>query len=93
MLKTKTTMQKIKVSAIEYHRNGVSGNGFHVVLFKSKKDGERKESNFIATVFEEVGTVAVICLDLLPEISMLGGNAWRGDNFEPELRKAIAAKN
>lgn len=40
---------------------------------------------------QEKGSCAVICLDLIPEVGVKfgGGNSWRGDHYEDELRKAI----
>lgn len=68
------------------HRNGVSGNLFHAVRFNDPQYG-----NFLATVFEEPGNVAVINLDLLPEHGVaFGENSWRGDNYETFLRNGIA---
>jgi len=80
-------MEKLvtSIEQIEYHRNGVGGIGFSVVLFKS--EGE----SMIAFVFDEPGCVAVMRRDDIAEgrISMGEGAAFRGDHFEDELRKAI----
>ena len=79
----------IKIHAIEYHRNGVAGNGFHAILFTCPEHG-----NFLATVFPEKGQCAVINTDLLITNGVkLGINSWRGDWFETELRKAIASQD
>lgn len=77
-----------KVHRIRYHRNGISGAGFHTVLFSHIPDqhnvkwtipGERQ---FIGIVFEEPSHVAVLALDDLE-------SRWRGDNFEKDLRDSI----
>ena len=68
----------LTIDSVTYHRNGVSGEGFHSVAFGW--DGRK----MIATVFEGQGACAVIDLGDLCE-------NWRGDHFEPQLRKAIAA--
>jgi hypothetical protein len=62
---------------VAYHRNGVSGNGFHLVSFThdSKAMG--------AVVFEEPGDVAVFRLFGIDD-------KYRGDLFESALREAIA---
>lgn len=77
---------KLKITKIDYHRNGVAGNGFHVVLFTWRN------RNMVATVFEGAGNCAV--LDMY-ETAMghleYPENRWRGDDFEPQLRAAIAA--
>lgn len=47
----------------------------------------------LATVFDEPGHVAVVDVLKLsdPKIGVaFGGNSWRGDRFEAELRQAIA---
>lgn len=78
-----------KLIAIDYHRNGVGGNGFHVVLFTSEED---HAGMFVATVFDELGSVAVLNVPLLTEgcIEFARGNSWRGDRFEPWLRAQIS---
>ena len=80
-----------KIKQIDYHRNGIGGEGFYAVLFSTTKDGGDKE-NMLATVFPAEGHCAVIDLDLVPEYGVtFGANSWRGDNYEPELRAAIKA--
>ena len=78
-------MSKMKVQEIARHRNGVSGNGFDVVKFSTRADG-----NMIAIVFEGAGDCAVFNLDKLTEGKIaFGENSWRGDNYEYDLRVAI----
>jgi hypothetical protein len=76
-----------KVTAIASHRNGVAGESFNVVLFTSREGHD----NMVAIVFPEPRHVAVFDRDMLGhgEIRMCV-NSWRGDDFEPELRAAIA---
>ena len=73
----------MKITNIVWHRNG-SGhlNGFHSVEFTGT-EGAENGRKFVATVFENSDCcVSVLCLgDLTLN--------WRGDAFEPELRKAI----
>ena len=71
----------LQVHSINYQRNGISGNGFHVVHFDWNNSGEECK-NMVATVFYEEKYCGVICLDDLTQ-------AWRGDYFEDALRKAI----
>ena len=83
-------MQKLisRVVGIEYHRNGVSGTGFHIVHFK-KPEG-RKRQDMIAIVFDEPGCVAVFDYDKFKAGDFAWmSNSWRGDDFESELRTAI----
>ncbi len=64
-----------------YHRNGCSGNGFQVTLFKDKG---RK---MIAIDFKEEGYIAVFDKDLLDKDNIDGfDNAWRGDVYQKELK-------
>jgi hypothetical protein len=77
---------KIKVKELAWHRNGVGGEGFYAVLF-TWFDGEDREAHMLAHVFDGLGQCAVHCLD--KKTVKIGVNSWRGDHFEPELRKAI----
>lgn len=81
-----------RVTAIAYHRNGVSGEGFYVVRFQPYV-ASGVEDEMVAVVFDAPGHVAVFDLDKLAHGTIaFGENSWRGDDFEPELRKAIAAR-
>ena len=80
---------KIKASEIEWHRNGISGEGFYAVRFTSRVCDE--SLNFLATVFDPRGFVSVICLDYIADHGVGVGNKWRGDEFAPAIRKAIKA--
>ena len=85
------TMKKLisKIVKIEYHRNGVSGEGFHIVNFKMRQDREY-ERVMIAIVFHTPHHIAVFDFDKLKEGNFDWlANSWRGDDFEPELREAI----
>ena len=82
---------KIKIKEIAFHRNGICGAGFYAVLFTSKDQGD-KLRNMVAAVFDEPNHVAVLDIDETQSgnIGFAMGNSWRGDRFEPELRKAIS---
>ena len=76
-----------KVVQVAFHRNGVSGTPFHVILFTSD---EAPANPKMAVVFDQPGAVAVFDLDLLSEgVIKFGQNSFRGDDFEPDLRLAI----
>jgi hypothetical protein len=78
---------KIKVISMDYHRNGVGGNPFYVVLFTSK-DGDK--GTMLGIVFPEKDSVAVLGVDKLTNGDIkFASNSWRGDRFEPALRLAI----
>lgn len=83
---------KIKVEQIEYHRNGISGEPFYVVLFRDLTEGDNSQVK-VATVFEASKHVAVLGLDGLNEGNIGMGNKWRGDNYEPLFRKVIEGVN
>ena len=77
-------MYKSKIINVAYHRNGVAGNGFHVVHFRSGRD------NMYGVVFEEKGNVAVFNQKLLSEgVIEAGVNSYRGDDYEAFLRWAV----
>ena len=75
-----------RVHSVAFHRNGVAGEGFYAVSFSTREmiPGTRQRWALIAAVFEARGRVAVLSPGCVLE-------CWRGDNFEPELRSAIAA--
>lgn len=64
-----------------YHRNGVAGAGFHACDFALREG--RSWRPMTAIVFEAAGHVAVT--DLAKPAAR-----WRGDDFEPFLRRLIA---
>lgn len=80
---------RIHVHKVCRHRNGVGGNGFHVVLFSFRSGGQTHR--MVACVFEERGNVAVLDIaeTALGNIGFAEGNSWRGDEFESQLRDAI----
>lgn len=82
---------KLKINEVAYHRNGVCGAPFWAVRFRWRPDGESQEENFIAVLFDEPGRCAVLGLDRMDTmgVAFAGGNSWRGDRFEGELRRAI----
>ena len=76
---------KITVKSIAYHRNGVSGEPFQVVLFDSEG-----YSNMVAILFPEPFHVAVLNVDQLAKGEIrFWYNSYRGDVFESDLRDAI----
>jgi hypothetical protein len=79
----------MKIVKVAHHRNGVTGNSFHVVLFYHVE--EHKSQRMVAIVFEEPGNCAVLNTALLCDTACVGfgENSYRGDTFEAELRAAI----
>ena len=90
-----------EIEEIEYHRNGVSGEGFHIVKFISPSDGpmvailfrgEHDEDEDKADKEKEGsnGRCAVFNRDKLKEDDFrFFYNSWRGDHYEPAMRQAI----
>lgn len=68
-----------------YHRNGICGAPFHTILFQDTEAGR-----MVGIVFDNPYHVAVLDIDKLAlgDIAF-GSNSWRGDRYEPTLRKAI----
>ena len=81
----------IHVKEVAYHRNGVGGEGFHVVRFAWDEAESSSLRNMVGIVFEGSGRVAVLDADLtaMGNIAFAMGNSWRGDHFEAVLREAI----
>lgn len=81
-----------KVIDVAYHRNGVSGRSFNVVLFV---DRESKETMVGILPYEETAKnidveCYVLSVDKLKENDIVfASNSYRGDNYAQELREAI----
>ncbi len=75
----------LQIITIEYHRNGICGAPFYVVLF------HEAESRKVGILFGRAYHCAVLDVTQLHagEITF-GSNSWRGDHYEPDLRKAVA---
>lgn len=77
---------KLSIENIERHRNGVGGEPFNVLLFMDPDEGR-----MVGIVFDQEHHVAVLNIDKLSQGDIaFGSNSWRGDRYEPHLRKAIA---
>jgi hypothetical protein len=77
---------RITIEELAYHRNGVSGQGFHVVTFREEREP------MVAVVFEGEGQVAVFNRERLGNGRITSRtHGYRGEVYEPFLRKAIAA--
>lgn len=82
--RARTTIGKPLVGVIksEFHRNGVSGAGFRVTIFKNGETGR----TCVGIRFDQPGHVAVFDLELLAkQVIEFGVNSFRGDVFEAEL--------
>lgn len=76
----------LQIQSIARHRNGICGAPFHVILFTDDN------GPMLAIVFREPWHCAVLQRDQLAAGDVaFGSNSWRGDRYEPQLRKAIEA--
>jgi hypothetical protein len=81
---------KLNISEIAYHRNGIGGAPFAVVLFE---DGGAEGSRKVAILFDKEYHCAVLDVAKLAAGDIaFGSNSWRGDNFESTLRAATTAQ-
>lgn len=77
---------KLNITDLAFHRNGICGAPFHVVLFHAG------DIRMVGIVFDEKYHCAVLDVDKLAAGDIaFRSNSWRGDSFEPTLRQAIAA--
>jgi hypothetical protein len=83
----------IKVRAIDYHRNGIGGAPFHVAIFDEDKHAD-DQCRKVAIIFERPDHCAVLDIAKLATGDIaFGSNSWRGDEYEPHLRRAIKRFN
>ena len=69
----------IRQFEVRYHRNGMSGEGFHLCSFLYLRGKNAREMR--AVVFPQRGNVAVISDNIT--------DRWMGDDFEDAIREAI----
>ncbi len=78
--------EKVEIERVAYHRNGIAGNGFHVILFR-----QLDNTPMMGVLFEEAGNIAVFNRELAGQGNVdFYANSWRGDEFEQALRTAVA---
>ncbi len=84
-------VKRIRICAIDRHRNGVGGAPFHVAIFDEDKGAHSEDQGRkVAIVFEEQAHCAVLDIAKLAAGDIdFGSNSWRGDEYEPHLRRAI----
>ena len=68
----------------DYHRNGISGVGFTVVLFDSEF------GRMVAIQFDDASQCYTACLNVeetaAGNIEFASGNSWRGDQVADSLK-------
>lgn len=78
---------KLDIIEIDRHRNGICGAPFYVVLFD---DTGSETGRKVAILFDEPFHCAVLDIGKLAAGDIaFRSNSWRGDRFEPDLRRAI----
>jgi hypothetical protein len=84
-------VKRIKIRAIDHHRNGIGGAPFHVAIFDEDKGADPDDQGRkVGIVFEAPNHCAVFDIAKLAEGDVaFGSNSWRGDEYEPHLRRAI----
>ena len=87
---------KQKVKVFDYHRNGISGLGFHVGIVEEKDDeGKLREMlviRFPKQADEDTGNVVCAAFNLAEldkrEVRFFH-NSWRGDHYHAVMDAAI----
>jgi hypothetical protein len=84
-------VKRICIRSIDYHRNGIAGAPFYAVVFDEAKGAHPDDrGRKVAVVFESPWHTAVLDIARLAAGDIaFGSNSWRGDEYEPHLRKAI----
>jgi hypothetical protein len=89
---------KITPISVAHHRNGVSGEPFHCVIF-DKTDGDGTTRMLAVRFADDEGEgfqnprIAVFDVALLYESDIeFGSNSFRGDHFVDAIDKAIETK-
>ena len=87
--------KNLELKSIEYHRNGISGVGFHVAIFSDHNPyGDGKSYTMLGILFDNVDECycAVFNLKkLAAENITFGDNSYRGDYYEDAMRKWVVA--
>jgi hypothetical protein len=80
---------RVQINVIDwaYHRNGICGAPFHVVLFEDMDDENTRK---VGILFEERFHCAVLDVAKLSAGNIaFGFNSYRGDVFEDALRSYL----
>jgi hypothetical protein len=81
------------VLAVDYHRNGVGGTGFYVVLF-TENESNQKMVGIVTPDDPNKWNAQVLSVDKLAENDIaFASNSWRGDVFVTELKDIINKHN
>lgn len=90
---------KIKVTDVNFQRNGVCGEGFFMLNFIYKEYSDQPAKDYTCVIFPEYDSeTGEIIEEMNPKIAIMskddGGviefdNDWRGDNFQSVILKAL----
>lgn len=91
----------LKLKSMDYHRNGCSGLGFHVLIAEERGDGRKRDMLIVRCPKEtdkDAGGVACFVFSLaeLDKRNVkFGQNSFRGDHYhefaDQEIKKANAS--
>jgi hypothetical protein len=82
---------RIRIIDLAYHRNGICGAPFHVVLFDDVDDENTRK---VGILFEQPYHCAVLDVAKLTAGNIaFGVNSYRGDRFEESLRSSLKSLN
>jgi hypothetical protein len=86
-----TKRNGFKATAVDYHRNGVSGEGFYVVLFRSLPEIKQGVAIYFPS---DHSRCAVLDVEQTAagNVAFARGNSWRGDHYSDEVLAAINAQ-
>lgn len=93
-------MGTIEITQVEYHRNGVAGEGFYAIRFTDPDEGamlavvfpQYKDDGYEELDYGGNPRVAVFKEALLPDVTF-GVNSWRGDHYAGPLYDAIKQRH
>ncbi len=83
-------MKTAIIEKLDYHRNGISGEGFHVAIIDCPEGGRMVAIRFPDTETSNI-QCAVLNIDMLAagNIEFGAGNSWRGDHYAPIIDAGI----
>ena len=85
---------RLKIKAVDYHRNGCAGVGFTVVLFTDVTE-RKAPRNMVASIWDDSegrprGYYSVFDVDLLAAGNVrFGENSWRGNVYTDALKPLL----
>lgn len=86
---------KVKLEKMDYHRNGVCGAPFYVVLFDDLTNKCKMVATVFTSSFEKNTNPACAVYDIAQlcegNIEFANGNSWRGDHYFWALKPQMEA--